>query len=59
MSKKFYRSYLVETNGDHYLVQGYESEDELEMVRCIDDLLECERDAVQVMLREEQKQEDR
>jgi len=44
-------AYLLEVDGDRYLMNG-EPSDELYMIRSVDDLLECERDEVQKMLGE-------
>jgi len=44
-------AYLLEVDGDRYLMNG-EPSDEIYMIRSIDELLECERDEVQRMLAE-------
>ncbi len=46
-------SSVHEVNGEYWLFQGDNEEDEIKMWRNIDDLLECERDAVQKMLEDE------
>jgi hypothetical protein len=44
-------AYLIEVNNDQYLLNGKPS-DEIYMIRSVDELLECERDEVQKMLKE-------
>jgi len=44
-------AYLLEVDGDQYLMNGKPS-DEIYMIRSVDELLECERDEVQKMLKE-------
>jgi hypothetical protein len=44
-------AYLIEVNDDQYLLNGKPS-DEIYMIRSVDELLECERDEVQKMLKE-------
>jgi len=44
-------AYLLEVDGDRYLMNG-EPSDEIYMIRSVDELLECERDEVQRMLAE-------
>jgi len=44
-------SSVVEIDGTEYLIQG-KVDDELTMFRSVDNLLECERDAVQCMMLE-------
>lgn len=46
-------SSVIEVDGVDYLVQG-RAEDELIMFREVDNLLECERDNVQLMMGEKQ-----
>lgn len=44
---------IVEEDGETYLFQG-DTDDELIMFRQVDTLLECERDAVQQMILEQE-----
>jgi len=47
-----YHSKIIEVDDTDYLVQG-RIDDKLTMFRPVNDLLECERDTVQVMMGEE------
>jgi len=46
------KSDVITVDGDQYLMQG-DTDDEIVMFRDVDDLLECERDPVNLMMYDE------